>query len=124
MAVGKSQFSYTYLIVYADITIGILFWIKVSYYLTNLSGIIQQVIFNLSKYSFCIYIFHQIPTTILEKIMYRVFPKTVASYISQYILVIIIIIAWCILLSKILERFAPKVYSLLTGNRMSPHVEE
>ena len=109
--------SFAYLINSVNIILGILWWCRVSYELIEVKGTAEKFRNTLSKYNFNIYIFHQIPTTIAQKLMYKILPKTVPSIIAQYFGVILLILVWCVLFSKFLERFMPRFCAVLTGYR-------
>ena len=107
-----------YLPVFFDINLGLLWWTRASFFIMGMKGKVQELLRVLEKYNFCIYIFHQIPTTILEKILFTVLPKSLPFIVAEYFAVIIVILTGCIVFSMFLERFTPRFFALLTGGRI------
>ena len=93
---------------------GIAFWFV---YATKVKGRIKSIVLSVSKYSFCIFIFHELNLTILRKITTKVVPQTTFFALILYFIIPAIIIGFCILLSRLLEKYMPKVYSLISGGR-------
>ena len=71
----------------------------------------------LSRYSFPIFLFHEMHLTFLQKILAKVLPQSAAFSLLLYFGAPAMIIVFCLVLSRVLERFTPKLYSLLTGGR-------
>ena len=75
-------------------------------------------IFNLLlKYNFSIYLFHELTLTICRKTVLKIFGSTALVQFASFFILPVIVIAWCILVSIILEKLCPKVFSLITGKR-------
>ena len=54
---------------------------------------------------------------ILQKIVARILPTNALTQALFYFGIPILIIAFCIILSIVLKKFVPRVYSLVTGSR-------
>lgn len=100
-----------------SINIGLLWWTYVAYYISGLKGKLHDVMSVLEVYNFTIYIFHQIPITILEKILFKILPKGLVFIVIEYFAVIVIILLGCVAFSKVLERYTPRFFGLLSGGR-------
>ncbi len=96
---------------------GLIFTAKIASLIYN-NNKISKIFINTAKYGFSIYLFHELTLTITKKILIKILPNNTLFQILEYFGIPIIIIVFCILLSKILERYTPKIYSLLTGNRI------
>lgn len=97
------------------IIFGILFFIR---FTTNISNEVWNGrLLRLAKYSFPIYIFHQLSLTILLKLEMRYLPETLPFQLFSYFGTIVIIVTFCVCVSKFLERFQPRLYGIITGNR-------
>ncbi|WP_026506358.1 acyltransferase family protein [Butyrivibrio sp. MC2013] len=99
------------------IWVGLVFWTLASATVISFRGGLLKLLELVYRYSFPIYIFHQIPTTILEKILITLFPETVLFMVLGYFATAIMILCYCIGLSMALERWTPGIYGLLTGGR-------
>lgn len=101
-------------VVYSGVIIvGVIFWFK--YTAIHRGAKCNRFLKNMSKYSFDIYIFHELNMTIVKKICGKLLPKTVFSQLVQYIGIPILIIGCCIVLCVLMERFAPRMYAILTN---------
>ena len=69
------------------------------------------------KYSFFIYAMHNEAQSVFVKIIYLLGPKKMWMFAPNLILSYTITIAFIILVAYLLEKYLPKVYSLLSGNR-------
>lgn len=109
-------FSYTFPAVHnLSVVIGILFFIKLSGRL--LSYKICGRIVWLSKYSFIIYVFHEMNLSMLKTLSLIVFPQTILVQLMEYLMIPVIIIIGCIIFGVILQKISPGFYSIVTGNR-------
>ena len=80
-------------------------------------GKTRDALLLVSKYSFCIYLFHEMSLTILRKIFAKMLPQTGVSAVIQYFGPAVTVIAGCILLSWLLDRYAPRIYRIVSGGR-------
>lgn len=96
------------------ITIGKIYdWIASSQSLTS-----KLIPLNsLLGYSFFIYLFHEPVFNIIKKIGLMVFGVHEWSLILLYMINPLIMCAIAIMVAKLLQRFVPKVYSVLVGGR-------
>lgn len=109
-------FSYTFPAVHnLSVVIGILFFIKLSGQVLDYK-ICDRIVW-LSKYSFIIYVFHEMNLSMLKKLSLLVFPQTILVQLLEYMMIPVIIIIGCIIFGMILQKISPKFYSLVTGNR-------
>ena len=94
---------------------GIVVWF--SLFTRNTNGLLQSFLLKISAYSFGVYIFHQMTLGFTLKIALRLFGGNIVVEMIVCLSMAALIIAYCIVLCMLLERFCPKVYTLLTGNR-------
>lgn len=76
-----------------------------------------QIINQTYIYLLSIFLFHEMNITILQKICAKVFPQSALIQLAEYLLIPCFIILCYVLLSMFLQKYLPKVYSLITGNR-------
>ena len=76
-----------------------------------------DMLLKIGKYGFLVYLFHEMNMKILKKIMAVLLPANAYSYTFQYFSIPFIIIACCIILAILLEKYFPFVYKILTGAR-------
>lgn len=91
---------------------GVAFWFVCA---TKIKGKIKPIILYISRFSFCIFIFHEANLTISRKLITRIMPQTTVSALFLYFGVSAIIIVFCILAGIILEKHTPKIYKIITG---------
>ena len=77
----------------------------------------RRIILFISGYSFGIYLFHEMNLFILRKLLTKALPHTSFVAVFLYLGVPAIIISFCLLLCRLLERFTPRLYALITGGR-------
>ncbi len=111
----KSSFLFAFSIHRLCIIIGLLFWYKMSYRLTTTS--LSKLLIFFSNYSFSIFIFHEKNLTAFRKICISFLPNSLITALFMYFMVPFIIIICCIVLSVIMNKFTPHIYSLVTGSR-------
>lgn len=99
----------------ACILVGLVFWFACFAEVKNEK--IRQLLLKLSAYSFPIYLFHELPLTMLKKICAKVLPLTPVFQLLTYVGIPLVILGCCLLLSILLERFLPGLYQILTGSR-------
>ncbi len=80
-------------------------------------GKVRKALLFVSKYSFCIYLFHEMSLTILRKIFAKALPQTGFPAVIQYFGPAAAVIAGCVLLSWLLDRCAPRLYRIVSGGR-------
>ena len=94
---------------------GVAFWYVCT---TRISIInVKKRILFVSKYSFCIFLFHEMSLRILRKISIKVIPQSSFSVVTLYFVIPIIIILYCIILSWLFEKYTPKLYRIINGGR-------
>lgn len=94
---------------------GILFWYTCATKIRE--GKARNVLLFISKYSFCIYLFHEMSLTILRKVFTKMLPETTLFKVIQYFGPAAVVIAGCILLSWLLDKYMPRIYRIISGNR-------
>ena len=72
---------------------------------------------SLSKYGFCIYLFHEMALSFTRKTFTRILPHTLPYSVALYFGIPIIIIIYCLVLSYLLDRYVPKFYGIISGGR-------
>lgn len=72
---------------------------------------------RLSRYGVPVYLFQERTLGLMKKVAARFLPVTAVSNILQYFGVMFLTIFLCIILAKLMERFTPRLYSVLTGGR-------
>ena len=97
------------------ILVGICFWYRCTTKIYN--SVWEKKLLIISKYSFFVYIFHEMSLTVLKKIGMMFLPRTPFFQVVQYLAIPIIIFICCIIAGEFLEKYVPKVYSLLTGKQ-------
>lgn len=95
--------------------VGIAFWFV---FTTKIKGErIRRILLFISGYSFSIYLFHEMNLFVLRKLLTKVLPHTSFFAAFLYLGMPVIIISFCLVLSRLLERFTPRLYALVTGGR-------
>ena len=79
---------------------------------------LNRILLYASSYCFCIYLFHEMNLSFLQKICARLLPKSAVFQFLEYIFIPIVIIAGILLISIFLKKRFPKFYSVITGNRV------
>ena len=100
---------------FASIIIGFIFFYRFTTKITNKK--IHNIIMKISKYSFSIYLFHEMNLTILKKLLTKLLPQTALWQTALYFGIPIIIFSLCLLLSIILDKYFHKIYLILVGSR-------
>ena len=86
--------------------------IQISYYFFN-----NKFIEKCSKYTFFVYLFHEMNLTIVKKLSVVFLPRTQLCFFIQYFINPIIVIICCLMFAMILEKCFPQIYKLLIGYR-------
>ncbi len=94
---------------------GVIVFIKLSKEL--IQGRIGDIILRLSKYSFIIYVFHEMNLSIVRTICSIVFPQTILIQLAEYLLIPPIIILECVVFGIVFKKISPRLYQLAIGNR-------
>ena len=95
--------------------IGAAFWLVFTTKIKNER--MQSILLFISGYSFSIYLFHEMGLSIIRKVLTRIFPHTVFFAVFLYFVMPIIIISLCLVISRLMEKFVPKIYRIITGGR-------
>lgn len=98
-----------------SIIIGIMFFYQCATNIKNSS--FKKKILWLSRFSFPIYLFHEMSLTITKKLMARLLPTESVYQVLMYFGIPVIIFIYCIILSNILNKYVPKLYFVLVGGR-------
>lgn len=98
------------------IYVGILFWIRVSKTIFNCQKA-RSLFLRLSRWTFIIYVAHEMTLCSLFKICLRFLPTEPMWLFLEYIFLPIAVIVGCSIVGMILEKTTPKLYSILTGAR-------
>ena len=77
----------------------------------------NKILMVISKYSFCIYVFHEMPLRILQKIWTKLLPNTVIFQLVEFLILPVIIIFCIIVFSMILDKYFNPIYNIITGKR-------
>ena len=77
----------------------------------------NKVIFNLSYYSFFIYVFHEPTLKFIKKGLFYIIGSSEIISIIVYFLAPIMTIIVCVIVAIFIKRNTPKVYELITGGR-------
>lgn len=98
------------------IFIGIAYWARVSKAIYN-NVKLRNVFLALSKWTFMIYVFHEMTLSSVRKLCFRLFPTEPMWLFMEYVLIPVFIIAWCIVAGKIFKRLLPTIYRISMGER-------
>ena len=94
---------------------GMVFWYVWS---TNIKNErCKKLLLFISGYSFGIYLFHEMNLSILRKLLAKLLPQTPALALIMYFVIPFVIIVFCVVLCCVLERFTPRLYTIITGGR-------
>lgn len=96
-----------------SIVVGIIFWFRCTTRISNAKW--KHNLLFISRYSFCVYIFHEMSLTVLKKLGVMIFPYNVFFQALQYFMIPMIVFMGCIMAGVLLDRFMPKIYSILMG---------
>ncbi len=94
---------------------GIVVWF--SLFTRNTDGFLQRFLLKISAYSFGVYIFHQMTLGFALKTAFKVLGGNYIVETLVSLIMVVVIIAYCLVLCRLLDRFCPKLYALLTGSR-------
>lgn len=100
-----------------NLLVNLIFWYSV--FTKNINGNIQKIFFNYSRFSFGIYIFHEMALSFSKKVIARLFGNSFNIMLTQYIVLPIIIIIFSVSLCIFMNKYTPKVYALVTGSRLN-----
>ena len=78
---------------------------------------VSNILIKLSGYAFGIYLFHEMNLFILKKLLAKLLPQTPLMQLVQYLGIPAAIFCYCLLVSVLMKRYFPRLYSLVTGNR-------
>lgn len=104
-----------YIIRTISIMLGIVFFYQ---FTTNIKdSLLKERILWLSRFSFPIYLFHEMSLTITKKLLARLLPTESVYQALMYFGIPVIIFIYCIILSNILKKCVPQIYCVLVGGR-------
>ena len=98
------------------IFIGIVYWARVSKAIYN-NIKLRNVFLTLSKWTFMIYVFHELTLSSVKKLCFKLLPTEPIWLFMEYILIPIFVIAGCIVVGKIFKMLLPTIYKVSTGER-------
>lgn len=104
-----------YLPSFASIIIGFIFFYQLASQIPQ--GSFRKVLMYIAKYSFSIYLFHEMSLTILKKLLTRIFPQTELWQIILYFGIPVIIFGFCLTFGIFLDKHCHKFYLVLVGSR-------
>ena len=78
---------------------------------------IRKRLLYISRYSFCIFLFHEMHLTFLQKILAKLMPQSAVFAVLEYFGIPVVIIAFCVVLSRLLEKYTPGFYRIISGGR-------
>ncbi len=80
-------------------------------------GKMHNVLLNIAKYSFPIYLFHEESLHFAKKILVKLLPQTALWQTILYFGLPIIIFCFCLFISMFLDKYFHKIYQVLVGSR-------
>jgi len=96
--------------------LGIIYWVRMSKLIFDKQKL-RRIFLQLSKWTFIIYVAHELTLTSLKKICLKLLPTTPIWLLIEYIFIPIVVIIGCIAVGKVFKKIAPQVYSISTGSR-------
>ena len=94
---------------------GIAFWFV---WATRIRGEkLHSRLLSLSRYGFCVYLFHEMTLSFLRKVFTRLLPQTLPFAMILYFGIPVVIILYCFALSYLLDRYVPRLYEIVSGGR-------
>lgn len=79
----------------------------------------EKVVMTIAIYSFPIYLFHELWLSLVKKTLMMLFPDSISVCMLTYFVLPLLIMLFCIGLSRFLEINIPTMYSVLVGGRTS-----
>lgn len=99
------------------VIVGLIFFTTVMTRIKNVK--IGKVMLFISKYSMGIYLFHEMSLSIIRKIILKIIPQSALIKIIEYFSIPCIIILWCLILCVFLQKYFPKLYCVVTGDKVN-----
>lgn len=81
---------------------------------------ISGKLLKISRYCFLIYLLHEMNLSILRKLMVKILPVELYSYLVIYFILPIVIFTLCVICCIFMEKKLPKIYRILNGGRVNP----
>jgi hypothetical protein len=78
---------------------------------------VTKWLLTLSSYAFGIYLFHEMNLYILKKLLAKLLPQTPLMQLVQYFGIPVAIFCFCLVVSVLMKKYLPRLYSLVTGSR-------
>lgn len=98
------------------VLVGILLLIRLSKRAVSFTSV-QILVIKYSKYVFIIYVFHEYTLRIFLKISEKILGKSdIVSFLMFFVLPSLTILL-CIFFGKVISRYLPSLFALITGNR-------
>lgn len=98
------------------IFVGIAFWARVSKEIYD-NEATRRVFLWLSKWTFMVYVLHELTLSAIMKLCMRFLPTTPLFMGMEYAIIPIFVIALCVIIGAKFQNLAPKLYALTTGER-------
>lgn len=95
---------------------GIIYWTRVTKCIFDFPKC-KAVFLRMSKWTFIIYVAHEMTLSSLKKICFKLMPTEPAWLLLEYILLPITVIMGCSILGAAFKKIAPKAYAISTGER-------
>jgi fucose 4-O-acetylase-like acetyltransferase len=96
--------------------VGIIFFIKLSYYFVKESKIYETLAW-LEQYAFWVYATHGIAIAVMIKLSVKIMPMHDSWLLAHYFLVTLLCIFVLISIGIVFRKIFPKIFSILTGGR-------
>ena len=78
---------------------------------------LKNILLKLSQYTFPIFLMHEFNLFFFRKLLSAVLPNTITFISLEYALCPILIIIYCIVISDIIKKLLPNVYTIMFGKR-------
>lgn len=98
------------------ILLGLIFWIRLSKEIYHNKNIRTKLL-RLSKYTFIIYVLHELTLSSVRKVCIRVLPTSSGWLFSEYVLIPVFVITGCMMAGIVFKKLMPRLYILSTGGR-------
>lgn len=99
-----------------SILAGIIFWFRISKEIYMREKFRAEFL-RLSKWTFIIFVFHELTLSSIKKVCLRLFPTIPGFLLAEYMLIPIFVVALCMIVGSIFKKILPGLYDLTTGMR-------
>lgn len=98
------------------IFLGMAYWVRVTKAIFDIPKY-RTLFLELSKWTFMIYVAHELTLTSLKKICWKLLPTEPIFLLIEYIFLPVAVIAGCSIFGAVFKKCAPWMYSVSTGER-------